>query len=43
MGQLRLTTRYPDVQADQSICVVLFLHIVAHTGLRTVRKCKYNV
>ena len=41
-GQLRLTTSYPDVHADRSICVVLFLHIVAHTGLRTVRKCKYN-
>ena len=41
-GQLRHTTSYPDVQADRSICVVLFLHIVAHTGLRTVRKCKYN-
>ena len=41
-GQLRLTTSYPDVQADRSICVVLFLHIVAHTGLRTVRKCKKN-
>ena len=34
-GQLRLTTSYPDVQADRSICVVLFLHIIAH-------KCKYN-
>ena len=41
-GQLRLTTSYPDVQADRSIFVVLFLHIVAHTGLRTVRKCIYN-
>ena len=41
-GQSSLTTGYSDVQADRSIHLVLFLHIVAHTGMRTVRKCKYK-
>ena len=33
---------YSDVQADRSIHEVLFLHIVAHTVVRTVHKCKYK-
>ena len=41
-GHSRLTAGYADVQADRGIRLILFLYIVAPTGMRIGRKCIFK-